>query len=108
MVIPSYYYYDENFIIKIQTIELNKRQTVEFNFSSPINYNVTFKTSESMTDNKGQRFLFISGEIHNSNKYTKIYISSWYGASDVWVTLSGHQKETAYYCKLQKPEQKPY
>ena len=111
---PHYYYYDENFTIKIQSLNLNKRQTVEFGYPLSANYDVTFKTSESMTDFEGKRFLFISGEIHNSSKYTRIFISSLYCASDVWITLdngliiSGEQRETAYYCKLQKPAQRPY
>jgi hypothetical protein len=111
---PHYHYYDENFTIKIKTFNLSERQIVEFGYPVSTNYVITFETSETMTDIKGKRFSFISGVIHNSSKYKRIFISSWYGTSDVWVTLdngliiSGERRETAYYCKLQKPAQRPY
>lgn len=111
---PSYYHYKEDFTIKIPTLDLNKRQTIEFSYPISTVYNVTFKESESMTDFKEKRFLFISGEIHNSNKYKRIFISYWYETGHVWVTLDngliiiGEKRETAYYCILQTPTQKPY
>jgi hypothetical protein len=110
---PYYYYYDEDFTIKIQSLNLNKLQIVEFGYPLSTTYNVTFKTSESSTNNKGKQYLLISGEVHNSNKYTRIGVIIWTG-SDVWVslnnssTIGGEQRETTYFCKLQRPSQKPY
>jgi hypothetical protein len=112
---PYYHYYNEDFTIKIQSLNLNKRQIVEFGYPLSTIYTVTFETSQQLTNDEGKQFLIISGEVHNyTNEYTGISIILWSGTSDVWVFLNnssvftGERKETVYYCKTQRPSQKPY